>query len=172
MVYRILIILGLLFHAQSYADAWYEGSHGGSFYSGDLASRQSESTQSFIQAPPQKYKSGSSAPFFADATVPSFEGGQAKVTKQITKYYLFPMQMQKGQHAVFTGKLEGSNKIVTLKDMELVNKMVNQQLPIINGTMHLIVGKKVVMVLTFKGNTMRIKELPDDLLPTQQICES
>ncbi|OGB97888.1 hypothetical protein A3F06_04470 [candidate division TM6 bacterium RIFCSPHIGHO2_12_FULL_36_22] len=167
MVYRILIVIGLLCHAQSYADS--DGfTNDSAFYSGDLAGRQSSSTQSFIQGIPQK--DGGPQPFIA--TITSAVGAQAKITNQPTKYYLFPMQVEKDQHIIFTGKLEGSDKVVTLKDTELINKVVNQQIPIINGKTQLFVGKEIVMELTFEGNVMKIKELPDDLLPTQQICEA
>jgi|SaaInlStandDraft_7_1057024.scaffolds.fasta_scaffold04567_5 hypothetical protein len=168
----LILLLGCILGSSIQADQQYEGSTGDNFYSGNLADGAPASSQPFIQKIPQK-KTKQSTEFFDDATVPSFTGGfEDQVSKAPVKYYIFPMQIENDQHATFVGTVEGSSKEVTLKDEEFIKTTVEDQTPLINGTLTLYVGKQKAEKLEFEGNLMKITEYPQDLLPTQQMCEA
>lgn len=140
----------------------------GSFYSGNLASREPDTT--FYNQIPSN-KGTASKTFFDDATKASYTGLSEKVSTRPTKYYLFPMDIQENQHAVFEGTVGRSKRKVVLKDNQLLN-LIKRKVPLVSGTLTLYSGKQKLEVLTFKGNAMHIVKYPDDLLPTIQTCPS
>jgi len=171
---KIILILSVLLlgNHSVYSDQFYQGSTGDDFYTGSMASRQPSSALDFTSKLPQ-YQPKKKKEFFNSALTPEFVGGFDEYdTKAVTQYYMFPMLIEEGQSAVFVGKIQGSDETVTLKDEEFLNVTVKKQLPIISGVLTLYVKKKKVEELTFKGNLMYIKQYPEDLLPTRQICEA
>ena len=122
----ILILSTMLLGSQVLqGDQFYQGSTGDSFYTGSMASRQPSSALDFT-APVPQYQPKKKKKFFNGATDPEFVGGfEESDAKAKIQYYIFPMQIEEGQSAVFVGKIQGSDETVTLKDEEFLNVTVN-----------------------------------------------